>query len=522
MSAALIMAAAGDPIRILLVEDSELDAELIVDHLLGDGLAVDARRIEDEASFASALEEFRPDVIISDLSMPQFSGYRALELARRTAPDIPFIFVSGTMGEEAAVEAVRSGATDYVLKHSMARLASSVRRALREAEDRKARSSAEQNLFRAQRYEGLALLASGLSHDLRNVLQPISMGAKMLLEENDEQVRKVGALVQDCAQRGLDIVTSMLTFARGARNTTEKVKVAALFEGLGYLLRGSVPRNVSLVIERPPSDLEIEGNYTELQQCLLNLSLNALQAMPDGGTLELGATLCELDHKFFMETESARPGAYLKISVKDTGIGMSEEIKSNLFKAFFTTKKEGTGLGLLSCRRILDNHLSYLRVDSEPGRGSTFSVYLPLLQSGAAVDSTAEMPLGTGQRVLIVMEEAGTLSLLSDTLRSHAYAVSAAKNGAAALQEIDAYGLPDLVLMEAEMSLMTGVRTLAALLEQDFKGPVIMMVRSGVNPIIDDLPPVERVRFIEKPVDTGTLLRVVAEELGGANASQSK
>ncbi|MGH8173737.1 MAG: response regulator, partial [Rhodanobacteraceae bacterium] len=297
------MADSTSPLRILLVEDSEPDAELIVDHLRDDGLAVDARRVEDEESFSSALEEFPPDVILSDLSMPEFSGYRALELARRMKPETPFIFVSGTMGEEAAVEAVRSGAIDYVLKNGLARLPSSVRRALREAEERKARSSAEQNLVRGQRYEGLALLASGLSHDLRNVLQPISMGAAMLLEEDNEQVRKVGLLVQDCAQRGLDIVTSMLTFARGARTTMEKVKIAALLEGLGMLLRGSVPRNVSLVIERPSSDLEVEGNYTELQQCLLNLSLNALQAMPDGGTLELGATPFELDEKFFSTGE---------------------------------------------------------------------------------------------------------------------------------------------------------------------------------------------------------------------------
>jgi DNA-binding NtrC family response regulator len=143
-----------------------------------------------------------------------------------------------------------------------------------------------------------------------------------------------------------------------------------------------------------------------------------------------------------------------------------------------------------------------------------------LRQPAGSVDATAEMPLGKGQRLLIVMEEAGTLSLLSDTLRSHAYAVSAAQSGAAALQEIQAYGLPELVLMEADMSLMTGVRTLAELLEQEFKGPVIMLVRSGVTPIIDDLPPVERLRFIEKPVDTSTLLRVVAEELSGARAPQ--
>src|SRR5689334_11387319 len=200
------------PIRLLVVEDSELDAELIVDELAGDGLVVDWRRVEAEREFVAALDETAPDVIISDLSMPNFSGYRALELARAHAPDTPFLFVSGTMGEEAAVEAVRSGATDYVLKHSMTRLASSVRRALREAEERTARSHAEKSLLRAQRYEGLALLASGLSHDLRNVLQPITMGASMLLELDDARARKIGRLVQDCAERGLDIVTSMLTF----------------------------------------------------------------------------------------------------------------------------------------------------------------------------------------------------------------------------------------------------------------------------------------------------------------------
>ena len=238
--------------------------------------------------------------------------------------------------------------------------------------------------------------------------------------------------------------------------------------------------------------------------------------MLDGGRLKLEALSQDLNPEFFFESESPRPGAYLKITVSDTGVGMSDETKANLFKAFFTTKKDGTGLGLLSCRRILDNHKSYLRVESTPGEGTTFSIYLPMRQmtTAAAETSTAESPLGTGQRVLVVMEEAGTLSLLTDTLRSHGYIVSAAQSGTAAVQAIEAYGLPELVLLEAEMSLMTGVRTLAALLDQNFNGPVIMMVRPGNRAIADDLPPVERIRFVDKPIDAGTLLRVVAEEIG--------
>jgi signal transduction histidine kinase len=501
-------------IRVLIVEDSELDAELVVDQLLSDGLVVEWRRVDAEREFVAALDEIAPDVIISDLSMPDFSGYRALEIARKRVPETPFLFVSGTMGEEAAVEAVRSGATDYVLKHDMARLASSVRRALREAEERTARSHAEKSLLRAQRYEGLALLASGLSHDLRNVLQPITMGASMLLELDDARARKIGKLVQDCAERGLDIVTSMLTFARGARTTVERVKVRSLLEGLGLLLRGSTPRNVELELALPSEDLEIDGNYTELQQCLLNLCLNALQAMPDGGRLEIRAEREEIGEAFFTADETSSPGAYLRIAIRDTGIGMSDEVKANMFKAFFTTKQDGTGLGLLSCRRILDNHKSYMRVATAPGIGTTFTLYFPLATVSTAAEIVREPPQGSGQRVLVVMEKASTLSLVSDTLRSNGYIVSAAQSGTAALQEIESYGLPELVLLEEEMTLMTGVRTLSALLDRHYECPVIMFVRPGGSGHTDDLPPVKRIRFVEKPIESAALLEAVAAEIG--------
>jgi len=174
------MGTAPPVLRVLLVEDSELDAELVLDQLRDDGLEVESMRVDDEAAFNDALAAFAPDIVISDLSMPEFSGYDALAIARSKAPRIPFMFVSGTMGEEAAIEALRGGATDYVLKDKLARLASAVRRALAETEEKRARDAAEAELLRVQRYESLALLASGLSHDLRNVLQPIAMGVAML------------------------------------------------------------------------------------------------------------------------------------------------------------------------------------------------------------------------------------------------------------------------------------------------------------------------------------------------------
>jgi signal transduction histidine kinase len=508
------MAESDEPIRVLLVEDSEFDAELILDELLGDGLSITSQRVDREPEFVEALARFSPHVIVSDLSMPEFSGYRALEIARELKPRIPFLFVSGTMGEEAAVEALRGGATDYVLKHSLTRFASAVRRALAAAADHDARERAEEDLLRIQRYESLALLASGLSHDLRNILQPISLCAQMLATDERDDVRKAAQLITECTQGGLDIVASMLSFARGSQASRERLKVSALLEALAMLLRGSMPRSVTLRMDLPSPTIEVDGNHTEMQQCLLNLCLNAIQAMPDGGELHVEATLLDLEPAFFLPEEAALPGRYLRISVKDTGIGMPEDVRSNLFKPFFTTKERGTGLGLISCKRILTNHNGFIRVSSEVGAGTTFSLFLPAPPARALEMPSRTSPLGQGEVVLLVIEEATMLSLLRGTVEAQGYKVFAAQSGAAALQTIETHGLPDIVVMEADMNLMTGVRTATTLIDRKYHGSVLMIAKSGS---IDrtDLPPLQRIRFIDRPVDPAQLLQALAEELGG-------
>lgn len=507
------MPAPTTPIRLLLVEDSEPDAELVLDELERGQLAVLAERVDDEPAFVRALEATQPDLIISDLSMPGFSGYRALEIARERAPSIPFMFVSGTMGEDAAVDALHAGATDYVLKHNLARLAAAARRALAEAAERKARERSEQDLMRTQRYESLALLASGLSHDLRNVLQPISMAAAWLHDDPRDEVRKAGQLVAECAQRGLDIVASMLSFARGSHAGDERVDLRGLVDGLATLLRGSIPPNVRLQLAPIAADIELEGNHTELQQVLLNLCLNALQAMPEGGELRISTTSVDLDADFFDASEEACEGRYLAIDVTDTGIGMPEHVRSRLFEPFFTTKATGTGLGLLSCRRIIGNHRGCLRVSSVPGKGTTFTVYLPLLALRERALTIEDVPRGRGERVLIVIERAGKLSLLGSIVEDHGYVPTLAQDGALALQSLDRDGMPDAVLMEAQMTLLTGVRTSAALLERGYAGPVLLIARRDAAESGEELPPLRRVRRIDKPVDPIELLATLDEEL---------
>ncbi|HET6632806.1 MAG TPA: response regulator [Rhodanobacteraceae bacterium] len=504
--------------RVLQIEDAEADAELLLDALRNDGIECVTRLVDNEQAFVDALETFAPDIILSDLSLPGFNGYRALELLRERDPVLPFIFVSGTMGEEVAVEALRKGATDYVLKDNPVRLAPAVRRALRDAAEQRNFGRLEAELMRAQRFESLALLAGGLSHDLRNLLQPLLLAADALDEyKDDPRLGRLGGLVRSCGQRGLEMVSSMLAFARGARQA-EQVRLGGLFQAVALLLQGSVPRSVKLEIsESDDPELQFEGNQTELQQCLLNLCLNAIQAMPDGGTVRVGARRLKLDETFFSAGEKAVPGDFLELTVSDSGTGMSPETMAKLFQPFFSTKPGGTGLGLMSCKRIVESYGGVMRVRSVVGEGSTFALYLPLqpAEEGEAGRSTS-LPAGQGERVLIVAENAGKLALLADSLGSYGYDVRSEQSGAAALLSLERDGLPQLVIVDADMSLLTGVRTLAALVERDYRGAVLMLARPEAPPDLEGLPDSLDLHLLDKPVQVDALLYTVRDALDSA------
>ena len=508
-------------IRVLQVEDSALDAELVLNQLDEDGITYEVQLVDDAPRFVAALEEFKPNIVLSDLSMPGFSGQHALELLRQRDEDTPFIFISATLGEEAAIEALRNGATDYILKQNPARLASAVRRALSEADARRASRRAEAELIRAQRFESLAMLAGGLSHDLRNLLQPLLLAGDSLQDyQDDPRLARLGKLVRDCGKRGLDMVQSMLSFARGARRA-EEVRLGGLLNALDLLLQGSVPRSVTMEVAIEDPELSFEGNHTELQQCLLNLCLNAIQAMPNGGSLRIETGQVNLPADFFLPEEQPRHGSYLRMSVIDSGAGMSEAVLERLFEPFFTTKETGTGLGLLSCKRIISTHGGVMRVNSTPGTGTRFDLYIPLEELAADVEFSASKDSleGSAERVLVAVEEAGQLSLMVDTLDAYGYEAHASQSGTAALQWIEAYGLPDLVVLDADMNVFTGVRTLAALTEHGYNGAVILLGRPEAPPDLHELPPFEHLYVMNKPITTPVLLRTLRKALTAASSA---
>ena len=455
-------------VRILLVEDSELDAELLIEQLLEAGLDAEFLRVDGAEDMRAALAGDPFDLVLSDMELPGFSGYQALEILREHDPRLPFVFFSGTIGEEAAVRALQQGASDYVLKHTPARLPSAVARAIREARTEREREHAEKELMRSQRLDCLAMLAAGLSHDLRNILQPLLIVPDLLSTYSDDpKILRLGAVISESGKRGHEMADSMLSFVRGSRKASETISVAALFSAVQLLLQGSLSRQVRLMVEPPPEDLLIEGNYTEFQQCLINLCLNGIQAMAErGGQLTLSAT----------PTVAADGQEYVVLRVSDEGTGMDEATRGQLFTPFFTTKASGTGLGLMSCKRIVESVRGRIEVRSTLGSGTVFELHLPAPAADEWVGAEDAAFLdGGGRRILLVDGDATRLSLLGNALAAQGYDPVMAPDGANALQQIARNGLPALSVIDDDILLLSAADVLAVLKEAGFEGPVVRL-----------------------------------------------
>ncbi|KRG69895.1 histidine kinase [Stenotrophomonas terrae] len=494
------------PLRILLVEDSPEDAELVVDQLLEAGLQIEFERVDNEPAMRGALEAWMPDIVLSDLSMPGFSGYYALHILRELHPSVPFIFVSGTMGEETAVEALQHGANDYIIKHQPARLPSAVARLVRETRSERERLRVEDELMRAQRLESLALLAAGLSHDLRNILQPLLIIPDLIRDRSDDpKIIRLADVIAECGRRGHEMVESMLSFVRGSRQPSERIVLQRLFQAVGMLLKSSLPRNAELHLEVSDDRIAIEANYTELQQVLLNLALNAIQAMPDGGTLSLIA------ERVAGEEDKVR------IRVSDDGIGMDEATVKRLFTPFFTTKSDGTGLGLVSCHRIVESIGGQIQVQSQLGEGTTFELLLPMFECSGDEDAepVESNRVGHGERLLVVDDEATRLSLLGNALSSQGYRMRLASDGAVAMRHLQEAGLPDVVLVDSGIPLLSAGQLLAEMQAMGYRGPAIVLEDANAPAFADgEAPSGISVHVLPKPLEMQRVFRAVADALG--------
>src|SRR5437773_582533 len=336
------------PLRILHLEDDPNDVELVGATLEADGLDCDRKVTSTREEFVSVLEQGNPDLVLSDFSLPGFDGLSALEIARRRSRDLPFIIVSGTLGEEAAIDSLRCGATDYVLKHRLTRLGPAVRRALGEARERRERKQLEVQLRQAQKMEAVGRLAGGVAHDFNNLLNVIMGYGELLLERlaEDDPSRSKIVEIRSAAERAASLTRQLLAFSRKQVIQPRVLDLNLLLAEMEKMLRRLIGEDVELSTRRPLALDRVRADPGQIEQFVMNLVVNARDAMPEGGKLVIEMANVELDDAFVRRHPGSRPGPFVMIAVSDTGVGMDAEVQSHLFEPFFTTKEAGKGTGL--------------------------------------------------------------------------------------------------------------------------------------------------------------------------------
>jgi signal transduction histidine kinase len=521
----------------LHLEDNPYDTEIVSMLLTDESIPFEIHRVETRKDFESALEKHECNLIISDFSLPSFDGLKALSLTRERIVDMPFILFSGTIGEETAIECLKRGATDYVLKQRPARLVSAVRAVLTAADERERRKKFEAELersaerekdmearfLRMQRMESIGALVSGIAHDLNNALVPVLMGCGFLRSEKlSAESEQVLSTMEASARRGADMLRQVLAFARGVEGKKSPVQIKLLLREMEKIARDAFPKTIRVKMDLGPDLWPVSGYPTQLYQVLMNLSINARDAMPNGGQLSFGAENVQLDKTGSHIYPDAVPGPYLLLRVSDTGLGMPSEVLEKLFQPFFTTKElgKGTGLGLSTSLNIIKAHGGFITVKSQVGQGTHFEIYLPALSPSAqpqAEPKLARLPTGNGEGILVVDDEISICEITKAALENYGYRVMVANSGPEAVTlYVEKRKEIEVVITDTEMPFMDGHATSIALKNINPGLKIIMASGSTSNKTGKDSPEDSNINaFVPKPYTIEKLLIVVHEVLTG-------
>lgn len=374
------------PLRILHLEDNASDAELIQAMLETEGIVSHVIRVETQVDFLASIDHGGFDLIFADYSLPSFDGLSALKIALEKCPDVPFIFVSGTLGEEVAIEALKIGATDYVLKERLSRIAPSVQRALREAEERNQRKRAEEKLRDAQielahvaRVATLGELTASIAHEINQPLAAVVNNANACLNwlkgNNMEEARTSVELIRAGGHRAGEIINRIRAMAKKAPPQKDSLDINHTLVEVTDLARTEALKNRISIQTQLASDLPVAfADRIQLQQVILNLIMNAVEAMSE---------ITEGPRDLLIRTGADESGAIV-IAVQDSGPGVKTEDLHRLFTPFYTTKPQGMGMGLAICRSIVEAHGGRLWATANLDKGATFQFTLPIGDVGVS------------------------------------------------------------------------------------------------------------------------------------------
>jgi PAS domain S-box-containing protein len=378
----------------------------------------------------------------------------------------------------------------------------------------------EAQILRTQRMESIGTLAGGIAHDLNNVLSPILLSIN-LLEKNltDEQSKQFLKLIESSARRGEALVKQVLTFARGFEGEKTLMAVSHIIKEMQTFAVQSFPKNVELRTQLPKDLWNIHGDPTQIHQVLLNLCVNARDAMPNGGIVTIAGENAILDRNYAAMNPEAKPGPYIVLKVKDNGTGIPPEVVDRIFEPFFTTKEvgKGTGIGLSTLHAIVKGHGGFVTVQTEVGKGTEFAVYLPAVEARATegADQTQEtIPLGSGELVLVAEDEPVIREITKDSLERHGYRTVVANDGIEALaQYLQHKDEVKLVMLDMIMPYMDGPSTIRALEKMNPDVKVLAVSGSSEKMQAAEAASRKPIRFLPKPYTTDKLLRTLDEVL---------
>jgi signal transduction histidine kinase len=428
-------------IRVLLLEDRATDAELVLRELKRAGFEPRAERVDSEPAFLAKLDA-SIDIILADYDLPQFTGLAALKKVQASGLDIPFIIISGSLGDELVAQCIKQGVTDYLIKDRLERLGLAVSHALEEKRLRAEHALVEEQLRQAQKMEAIGQLAGGIAHDFNNVLTVINGWSGMLLDDPtaSDLMREAAKQIYTAGQRASSLTRQLLYFSRKRPIEQVNIDLNRTIEEIGTMLRRLIGENIDLKLELAPHMPPVFADASMMEQVLVNLSVNARDAMPQGGRLSIQTKLVEITAQDLRGRSEAQQGRFVRLQVVDTGCGIARENLPRIFEPFFTTKEvgKGTGLGLATVFGIIKQHHGWLEVQSEIGVGTTIAVFLPLAASNSAPlkppAMTSKTPTGGRETILLVEDEASVREFAVAVLQPLGYRVLQARSGRDALE----------------------------------------------------------------------------------------
>jgi two-component system cell cycle sensor histidine kinase/response regulator CckA len=512
-------------LRLILVEDCQPDAELLLYELQAGGYDVTLERVETAEALRAALDTKSWDLVLSDYSLPSFSAPEALAIVQETHAELPFIIVSGTIGEDTAVTALKAGAADFLVKGRLARLLPAIERELREAALRstrvRERQALEDQLRQSQKLEGIGRLAGGIAHDFNNLLTAIMGYTEMILDQigADKPISRDLEEIRAASERAVGLTRQLLAFSRKQTLHLAPIDLNEVVSGMRDMLQRLIGEAVTISLRLTPALAPILADRTQLEQILMNLVVNARDAMPEGGTIIVDTGWVDETEVTAVTHETAASGNYARLRVVDTGAGMDAATQSRIFEPFFTTKPvgQGTGLGLSTVYGVMQQLGGHLGVTSQVGRGTTFTLYFPEAARDGKMRpaATRKRPMALAEHrevVLVVEDQRGVRQLVFRILTRHGYTVLEAASAADALALFEQQGPRiDLLLTDVVMPGMSG----AVLAEKltALRPDLSVLFMSGFTGTDGSAQLPASATIVEKPFTASILLQVVRDVL---------